>query len=239
MSENRFSTRPLYLQLREALLERIAAGQWKAGNAIPNEADLARDFGVSPGTMRKALDLLEAQRVLTRRQGRGTFINDQNSAEMAQRYNKLRGPDGRPVVAEPEVGPIGEAAATEQDVRRLGLEPQARVYRFTRTYFREHRAFMMDEVVVPAAIFPGLEKQREVATDVVTLAQRYGLLTGSAAERITTGPADAIRAGIFNVAPGAPLLNFDRVVFELNGLPLEWRLGYCHLESGYYLAALG
>jgi GntR family transcriptional regulator len=239
MTEHRLSTRPLYLQLREALLERIAVGQWKAGNAIPNEADLAREFGVSPGTMRKALDLLESQRVLTRRQGRGTFINDQNSAEMAQRYNKLRGPDGRPVVGEPEVGPIREGAATELETRRLGLEPEARIYRFTRTYFREHRPFMMDEVAVPAAIFPGLEKQREVATDVVTLAQRYGLLTGSASERITTAPADELRAEILNVAPGAPLLNFDRVVFELNGLPLEWRLGYCHLASGYYLAALG
>jgi GntR family transcriptional regulator len=189
--------------------------------------------------MRKALDLLESQRVLTRRQGRGTFINDQNSAEMAQRYNKLRGPDGRPVVSHPEVGPISEGVASELEGRRLGLEPDARVYRFTRTYFREHRAFMLDEVTVPAAAFPGLEKQREVATDVVTLAQRYGLLTGSAAERITTAPADDIRAGMLNVAPGAPLLNFDRVVFELNGLPLEWRLGYCHLASGYYLAALG
>ena len=92
---------------------------------------------------------------------------------------------------------------------------------------------MMDQVAVPAMMFPGLEKQREVATDVVTLAQRYGLLTGSASERITIAPADAMRADVLNVAPGAPLLNFDRVVFELNGLPLEWRLGYCHLTSGY------
>jgi GntR family transcriptional regulator len=239
MTESRFSTRPLYLQLREALLERIAAGQWKAGNAIPNEADLAREFGVSPGTMRKALDLLEAQRVLTRRQGRGTFVNDQSSAEMAQRYNKLRGPDGRPFLGPPEVGAISTGDANESEMLRLGLDPQARVYRFRRTYYHQHRPFMVDEVAVPATIFPGLEKQREAATDVVALAQRYGLLTGSASERITTGPADETRAEILNVASGAPLLNFDRVVFELNGLPLEWRLGYCHLASGYYLAALG
>jgi GntR family transcriptional regulator len=139
MTESRFSTRPLYLQLREALLERIAAGQWKAGNAIPNEADLAREFGVSPGTMRKALDLLEAQRVLTRRQGRGTFVNDQSSAEMAQRYNKLRGPDGRPFLGPPEVGAISTGDANESEMLRLGLDPQARVYRFRRTYYHQHR----------------------------------------------------------------------------------------------------
>jgi hypothetical protein len=42
-----------------------------------------------------------------------------------------------------------------------------------------------------------------------------------------------------NVAHGAPLLIFDRVVFELYGLPLEWRLGFCHPGSGYYVATVG
>ena len=56
LSAGRFLNRPLYLQLRDALAERIAGGDWKPGNAIPNESDLAREFGVSTGTMRKALD---------------------------------------------------------------------------------------------------------------------------------------------------------------------------------------
>ena len=48
---SRFSTRPLYLQVRDALGERIAGGEWKPSTAIPNEGDLARQFGVSPGTI--------------------------------------------------------------------------------------------------------------------------------------------------------------------------------------------
>src|SRR4051812_41587123 len=56
MPTNHFSTRPLYLQLRDALAERVAGGEWRPGAAIPNEGDLAREFGVSAGTMRKALD---------------------------------------------------------------------------------------------------------------------------------------------------------------------------------------
>jgi GntR family transcriptional regulator len=239
MTENRFSTRPLYLQLREALLERIAAGEWKAGGAIPNEADLAREFGVSPGTMRKALDLLETQRVLTRRQGRGTFVNDQSSAEMALRYSKLRRASGQPLVSEIAVSEFSQGAASEAELLRLGLEPEAHVYRYRRTYVHEGRPFMVDKVVVPANVFPGLENQKGAAYDVVALARRYGLLTGNAAERISMGVADESHAPALNVAPGAPLLIFDRVVFELSGLPLEWRLGYCHLASGYYLATLG
>ena len=68
-----FSTRPLYLQLHDAPTERVASGQWKPRQALPNEGELAREFDVSVGTMRKALDLMEAERLVTRRQGRGTF----------------------------------------------------------------------------------------------------------------------------------------------------------------------
>ena len=73
------SNRPLYLQTRDAVAERIAKGIWKTGFAIPNEGDLAREFGVSVGTVRKALGLLEEQHILNRQQGRGTFVNDRGS----------------------------------------------------------------------------------------------------------------------------------------------------------------
>jgi Bacterial regulatory proteins, gntR family len=63
--------RPLYLQVRDVIIERIGKGEWKPGSALPNEGDLARQFGLSTGTLRKALDHLEAERVLTRRQGCG------------------------------------------------------------------------------------------------------------------------------------------------------------------------
>jgi len=62
MTVGRFSTRPLYLQLRDALLGRIVAGEWQAGAKMPNENQLAQEYGVSPGTARRALDLLESER---------------------------------------------------------------------------------------------------------------------------------------------------------------------------------
>lgn len=79
---NKFVTRPLYLQVHDALEERIAAGEWKTDTAVPNENDLARHFGVSPGTMRKALDMLESKGIVSRRQGRGTFVTDPASGNL-------------------------------------------------------------------------------------------------------------------------------------------------------------
>src|SRR5262245_16436533 len=86
----RLFNQPLYLQLRDALAERIARGEWQPGTAIPNEATLAQEMGVSPGTMRKSLDLLEGERLLIRRQGRGTFVTDPGSQGLTQRFNNFR-----------------------------------------------------------------------------------------------------------------------------------------------------
>ncbi|MFP3561910.1 GntR family transcriptional regulator, partial [Paraburkholderia sp. SIMBA_049] len=63
-----------YHQLRDDLLSRIAAGEWTPTQAIATEAELGQFYNVSTGTVRKAIDLLVADGVLTRSQGRGTFI---------------------------------------------------------------------------------------------------------------------------------------------------------------------
>ena len=79
----------LYLQIFDNLAERITAGEWQLGRPIPNEIDLAREFGVSGGTMRKALDKLEADRMIERRQGRGTFVLDHRAENLAFRFSRV------------------------------------------------------------------------------------------------------------------------------------------------------
>jgi DNA-binding GntR family transcriptional regulator len=76
------------------LIQRIAAGAWKPGAAIPNEIELSRELGLSVGTVRKALDEMEGERLISRRQGRGTFVIDQTSNEHAVRFSNIRDPDG-------------------------------------------------------------------------------------------------------------------------------------------------
>jgi GntR family transcriptional regulator len=153
---NHFLTRPLYLQLRDAMVERIATGQWKPGTMVPNEGDLAREFGVSPGTIRKALDLMEAMRLLTRRQGRGTVVNDPSSEELAGRYTNLRRADGGALSDDVKSGEITEGPANETECIRLRLAKDDRVFRAHRRRLHEARAYMVEEASMPTALFPSL-----------------------------------------------------------------------------------
>jgi GntR family transcriptional regulator len=238
VATNRFATRPLYLQVRDALAARIAARQWKPSAVIPNEGDLAREFGVSSGTMRKALDLLEAERLLTRRQGRGTFVNDQASDELAVRYTRICGLDGARICADVAVTDVGEAAANEAECLRLRLEPQQRVCRVRRLRTFRGEPFMVEEVSMPAALFPGLAERRDLPPRIAVLAQQFGILLGKGEERLCVGAATPEVAEALKVAVHAPVLVLDRLVHALDGRPVEWRLGKGNLVGKYYVAEM-
>jgi GntR family transcriptional regulator len=114
----------MYLQIRDALVKRIVSGAWKPGQAVPNEIDPAREFGVSPGTMRKALDRAESERLLTRRQGRGTFVNDLSSLDLASRYVALRRGNGEHLVGEVIAAQIDRGPANDMERGRRLDNPQ-------------------------------------------------------------------------------------------------------------------
>ena len=78
--------RPLYRQVYDILVRKIAEGAWKPGEMLPSEQALARELGVSHGTVRKVLDALTAENLLLRRQGKGTFVAEHNQDRALFRF---------------------------------------------------------------------------------------------------------------------------------------------------------
>ncbi|HEY7551025.1 MAG TPA: GntR family transcriptional regulator [Hyphomicrobiaceae bacterium] len=239
VSTGRFTTRPLYLQVRDALASRIAGGEWKPNSAIPNEGDLAREFGVSSGTMRKALDLMEGERLLTRRQGRGTFVNDQSSDELAVRFSNIRAADGERVTGELKLLGITQAAANPAECGRLRLRPDDKVWRIQQVRLHRGEPFMVEEAAMPVSLFPGLDEQEAMPHRIVVLAQQYGILLGKGDERVSIGAASPSVSEALNLKAGVPILVLDRLVHDLDGHPVEWRLGMGHFADKFYLAEIG
>ena len=76
MGAPKISYNPLYLQVKDLLLKRIVADGCKPGDLLPSESRLAEDFGTSVSTVRQALSILVAEDILTKKQGKGTFVCD-------------------------------------------------------------------------------------------------------------------------------------------------------------------
>jgi GntR family transcriptional regulator len=132
MGADRFFVRPLYLQLRDELADRIATGKWKVGQALPSELDLARELGVSAGTLRKSLDLLERDHLIIRRRGKGTFVNDRAGPAELARFTNLRAGNGDRILGELSCVEIERRAPTPGEKTLLGLQPEANVYALRR-----------------------------------------------------------------------------------------------------------
>lgn len=240
LNETRFSTRPLYLQVRDMLVERIATGQWKPGTAIPNEIQLSRELGVSVGTVRKSLDAMEGELLVSRKQGRGTFVNDQTSDHLAYRFNNLREEDGRHLVGEPQQdGQSAPAAADADECRRLQLRQGEQVMRIQRTRLRRDRPYMLERIALPASRFPGLAERTGFTDQIVSLAQEYGMLLGRAVEQVTATTAEADTAAQLGVPEGSSLLRLDRVVYAIDGRPVEWRVAHCNMQGNVYVVEIG
>src|SRR5215218_7779113 len=103
---------PLYQQIKGLILQSLQAGEWKPGEAIPSEMDLAARYRVSQGTVRKAIDELAAENLVLRRQGKGTFVATHSEQHVQYRFLKLM-PDGGDLNSE------GPAQRTVLECKRL------------------------------------------------------------------------------------------------------------------------
>lgn len=229
-------TRPLYLQVHDAMADRVAGGEWGPGASLPNELDLAREYGVSTGTMRKALDIMEAEFLVARKQGRGTFVIDQSSDELSVRFLNVCDASGTRVPGRSEVIDVTEGPADELECARLRLGADEIVYRIRSFRRHENRPYMVEKISMPAALFPDLLRTNGFPHDISALARSRGMLLGKTEERISVLPAPQEVAETLLVASSSPLIVLDRVMLTLDGRRIEWRVGQCHLGADYYLA---
>jgi GntR family transcriptional regulator len=229
-----FSTRPLYLQVRDLLVGRIVAGEWKPGGTLPNEVDLARDLSVSPGTVRRALEQMEDERLIHRRQGRGTFVADHASEELAIRYTNIRSSSGVRIVGQVGRTSASRGPANDMEQKRLRLRPTAGVTRIHRIRESSEAPFMVEDVALPDSLFPGLADQRDIPNRITLLAQQHGILLGRAEEQVKIALADEQTAQELAIAKKTPVLQLDRVVYSLDGRPVEWRLAKCNFGDEVY-----
>lgn len=231
--------RPLYAQVRETLIERIKAGVWKPGQIIPNEFEIAAELKVSQGTARKAIDTLAADGIVIRRQGRGTYVVEHTPAQVLFRFFHVYDADGQQALPDsPSVRPR-IVSATEAQSEALDLKPGASVIQIDRHRTCEGKPFSVETIVLPEALFPALAAVSTVPNTLYDMFQRtYGILVGRADDRLTAIPATKSDATLLGIAPGSPLLQIDRITYDIDGRPIEWRVSRCHMDGRHYLARL-
>src|SRR5512134_1615087 len=116
--------RPLYLQIRDLLVRSLESGEWRPGEAIPSELLLAARFGVSQGTVRKAIDALAGDNLVVRRQGKGTFVaTHTEEAHSTFRFLHIRRDDGVDEYPASRLVDVRRVKASTEVARLLEIKP--------------------------------------------------------------------------------------------------------------------
>jgi GntR family transcriptional regulator len=133
---------------------------------------------------------------------------------------------------------LTQGSANAAECARLRMRPDDRVWRIQRVRMHKGEPFMVEEVAMPVALFPGLDEQTDLSNRIVVLAQQYGILLGKGDERVSIGAASPAVAEALNLKAGATILVLDRLVQDLGGRPVQWRLGMGHFADKFYLAEI-
>ena len=150
---------PLHEQVLSLLRSRIISGEWSGGHPLPSETHLSRDFGVSLGTMRKAMDRLVQDRVIVRERGRGTFINEPTTWR-TERGLKLCRTNGASVSADIRIVKTADSIATAEEIEALGIQPnmagQCRVFCIFREWLIDGNVVCFEKISIEPFRFPEL-----------------------------------------------------------------------------------
>lgn len=233
---------PLYRQIKDLLVQSLDRGEWKPGELIPSEIDLAARFQVSQGTVRKAVDELAAEHMLLRRQGKGTFVATHHEARVRFRFLRLASDEGgEGELAESRIIECRRVRASADIARALELRAGEAVVAIRRVLSFGGVATVLDDIALPGSVFRRLTLELLAANRAPLygfLESEFGVSMIRADEKlraVAAGP-DAVEA--LGVAAGAPLLQVERVSYTYGDRPMEIRRGLYLTDRYHYRNSL-
>jgi GntR family transcriptional regulator len=212
--------------LRDDLVSRIAAGEWAPEEAIATEAELGQFYNVSTGTVRKAIDLLVSDGVLTRTQGKGTFVRRPRFDSSLFRFFRFVSRDGQPVRPTARVLKR-EVVKPDEEIRNaLGMKASEKAIHLSRVRMIEGRAVLSEEIWLPRARFEALatlplDKFEDLLYPLYERLCKQ--MVASATEILRVEQATVETASLLGIKTGSPVILVHRVASDFAGTPFEWR----------------
>ena len=228
---------PLYRQIKGLLLASLQRAEWRPGEVIPSETELAARFKVSQGTVRKAIDELAAENLLSRRQGKGTFVATHSEARVQFRFLRLMPDEGDASGMARRLIDCKRQRAPADVARSLRLPAGAAVVRVRRLLSFRDAPVVLDEIWLPASLFKGLTAQRladHPGPMYGLFESEFGVPMVRAEEKIRAVAALPSNAELLAVAPGSPLLSVERLSMTYGDKPVELRRGLYSTAAHHY-----
>ncbi|MDX2308852.1 MAG: GntR family transcriptional regulator [Hyphomicrobium sp.] len=227
---------PLYVQVRNALLENIRDGEWMVGDSLPNEQDLAKRFAVSIGTIRKAIEGLEASGLVQRIQGRGTYIAGVGSHVLKEKFMRLRSSDGRPLAIKHELLAVTRTRATPVISKSFNLaHGEADVFEVRQRLISGNEPVGLETSFLKSRKLPNFTQQMTFGQDLYAVLADFGEIITHASDCLSLVPLEIEDAAALDVPPTSLAMRLTRHAFGIDNVPIEVRIAHYRADKFTYL----
>ncbi|WP_195987012.1 GntR family transcriptional regulator [Clostridium sp. D53t1_180928_C8] len=180
---------PVYYQLKNDFIKKIASGIWKAGECISSERELCEIYDVSRMTIRQAIGELVQEGILTRKKGKGTFVCEQkvNQKDMMS-FTEMIKQSGRTLETKVVEFEIIETPEDIQDVFILD-----RLYKISRKRIVDNECIAVETVYIPVDYCGHLNKEM-LEGSLYKVLEGFGyIITNSNSSIVAVNVDDEIR----------------------------------------------
>lgn len=229
----------LYGMVAREISEAILRGEWQRGSTIPGEHEIAAQYGISVGTVRRALSTLVSSGFLERRPRHGTIVADKSphhNLGFLFHYYRLHGDDDSLLTSVPRTLSLHQAAPTDAEKAGLNLAAGDQVIRIHRVRSVHGKPAAHDVMSLPAARYPDFPAVDDLPHRILSLLEdQYGVRFNLARERVWADAANAVDSHLLSVPVGTPLLVIDHVAYDKAHLPIEMHSGRYISEGFRYI----
>ncbi|WP_342436551.1 GntR family transcriptional regulator [Paenibacillus sp. FSL L8-0436] len=220
---NAENAEPLYIQLKNAVQSAIANGSFNQGDKIPTEIELAETYNVSRITVRKAIEELVREGYLTKRQGKGTFVNRPKIGRKIEHIIsftaacKANGVSSHSVVTERK-----KLKADADTAERLQIQPGESVLYIQRQRYAGEQPLMLENNYYPFERFAFLMEANLEGSIYELLRSEYNIDPNQPGETILQIVlADEPQAKLLEVPIGQPLFYMNTIIYDQNSKPVH------------------
>lgn len=219
---------PLFMKVADILRQRLRDTSYPVGIPLPGERELAREFGVARVTIRSALTRLQEEGLVTRLRGQGTLPVDRTSEAP---HSKIRGGLLESIVSfghrtHTRLASVEWLQAPDTVCQALQLAPGSRVMRVVRVRKARHTPLQCTEVFLPESAGKLVEPHLWEDIPLLSCLERAGYVFQEGEQELTAVNASPAVAMMLEIEAGAPVLRVNRVVFDGNGVPIQFLIGH-------------
>ena len=238
------SAEPLYLQVKQRVIQGILEGEWKPGEQLPVESELAARYRVGVSTIRSAIGELVAGHILARKQGKGTFVCLHDDRRSVYQFFRVVRDDGTKELPVSELIGLKKAKADAAVADLLDLPRRSRgqdVYRLRNVLRVGGIAAVVSDITIPAALFRGLNEAiaRSGSTLYAVYQTHFGINVVRTVEELRAVKASPAVAKVLALRTGDPVLEVRRHAYTFGDRPIEVRTSAVLTRNFFYLVESG